>query len=82
MTITATPLPLPTLPEPPQGNLSPDVPSLSPGGLTLGGLAGALVAHSFQGREGHVETAVGTRPEGPQALAVEVCVRLGGGTRI
>lgn len=80
--ITATPLPLPTLPEPPQGNLSPDVPSLSPGGLTLGGLAGALVAHSFQGREGHVETAVGTRPEGPQALAVEVCVRLGGGTRI
>lgn len=78
---TATPLPLLTLPAPPQGNLSPNVPNLSPGGLTLGGLAGALVAHSLQGGEGHVETAVGTRPEGPQALAVEVGVRLGGGTR-
>lgn len=46
------------------------------GELTLGGPARAFVAHALQGGEGHVEITVGTRPEAPQAVAVEVRVRL------
>lgn len=44
--------------------------------LTLGGPASAFVTHALQGGEGHVEVAVGTGPEAPQAVAVEVRVRL------
>lgn len=70
---------------PPRGKsrlVFPNYPLSQPRGrgtrLTLGGPASVLVAHALQRGEGHVEIAVGTGPEAPQAVAVEIRVRLPG----
>lgn len=51
-------------------------PSLTWGTVLWGLGAGALVGDALQGREGHVQVAVGAGPEGAETVAVQVRVAL------
>lgn len=46
------------------------------GGVLWGLWARVLVGDALQGRQGHVQAAVGAGPEGAETVAVQVCVAL------